>query len=240
MKGPYDDKLEQLGHWPLRGTFIIELLNQLNDSNHYSGLVQFHHYRCSKCTNRPLKGIRANGWGYARFMFHDTLLHHSNNSYYKNDCLIFRITYEDMEAPVQVAPVTFKATKFSYWLKSQVGWYSNSFIAFEEGYQFYLKVDGRNTHDHVSVYLYLMKGPYDDKLKQLRLRGTFTIELLNQLNNSDHHSCTVKFDATKSINEEYVNDSTSVMIEAIDKYISRATLMQDNNGYLEDDMLIFN
>ena len=36
MKGPHDDKLEQSGHWPLRGTFTIELLNQLNDSDHYS------------------------------------------------------------------------------------------------------------------------------------------------------------------------------------------------------------
>ena len=29
MKGPYDDELE----WPLRGTFTIELLNQINDEN---------------------------------------------------------------------------------------------------------------------------------------------------------------------------------------------------------------
>ena len=47
------------------------------------------------------------------------------------------------------------------------------------------------------------------------MRWTFTIELLNQLNDSDHHSSTVKFDATRSVNEEYVDDS--VMIEAMDK-----------------------
>ena len=44
MKGPHDDKLEQSGHWPLRGTFTIELLNQLNDSDHYSHIVLFHDY----------------------------------------------------------------------------------------------------------------------------------------------------------------------------------------------------
>ena len=39
MKGPHDDKLEQSGHWPLRGTFTIELLNQLNDSDHHEHKV---------------------------------------------------------------------------------------------------------------------------------------------------------------------------------------------------------
>ena len=28
MKGPHDDKLEQSDHWPLRGTFTIELTTQ--------------------------------------------------------------------------------------------------------------------------------------------------------------------------------------------------------------------
>lgn len=55
MKGPYDNKLAQLGHWPLRGTFIIEILNQLTDSDHYSCIVQLHDYECSECTNRVLK-----------------------------------------------------------------------------------------------------------------------------------------------------------------------------------------
>ena len=80
-------------------------------------------------------------WGYPKFISCATLLHHSNNSYHKSDCLIFRITYEDMEAPYQVAPVTFKVTKFSYWLKHELYWHSSSFFAFTEGYQFYLKVN---------------------------------------------------------------------------------------------------
>ena len=57
--------------------------------------------------------------------------------------------------------------------------------------------DGKGTH--VSVYLYLMKGPHDDELEQSGhwpLKGTFTIELLNQLNDSDHHICMVQFHAS--------------------------------------------
>ena len=76
-----------------------------------------------------------------------------------------------METPYQVAPVTFKLTKFSYWLKRKIYWYSNSFFAFKEGYQFCLKVNAAGgAGTHVSVYLYLLKGPYDDKLEQLQLR----------------------------------------------------------------------
>ena len=56
----HDDKLEQsAGYWPLRGIFTIELLNQLNDSDHYSYMVQFHHHRCSECTNRVLEEVMA-------------------------------------------------------------------------------------------------------------------------------------------------------------------------------------
>ena len=42
MKGSHDDELEQSGHWPLRGTFTIELLNQKIDYDHYSRMVQLH------------------------------------------------------------------------------------------------------------------------------------------------------------------------------------------------------
>ena len=112
-----------------------------------------------------------------------------------------------MEAPYQIAPVTFKVNKFFHWLKSKVNWYSSSFFAFAERYQFYLKINAAGgTGTHVSVYLYLLKGPYNDKLQQSQLRGTFTIELLNQLYDSVHHSSTIKFDATRSVNEKYVDN----------------------------------
>jgi len=101
---------------------------------------------------------------------------------------------------LQVAPVTFKITKFSQWLKSKITWYSSPFYAFNEGYQMCLRVCATNYHKdtHVSVYLYLLKGPHDDKLERSGywpLRGTFTIELLNQLNDSDHYSHQVIYNA---------------------------------------------
>ena len=92
MKGPHDDKLEQWGYWPLSGTFKIEVLNQLNNSDHYSHIVTFKASTPSYFTNRVVDGING-GWGHSQFISHDILLHH-NNKYLKNDTLYFRISYQ--------------------------------------------------------------------------------------------------------------------------------------------------
>ena len=87
MKGPHDNKLGQSGHWPLRGTFTIELLNQHNDSHHHICMVQLHCHLCSECTERVrqkvIKTQANNEFGAQKFISHDILLHHSNNSYHK-------------------------------------------------------------------------------------------------------------------------------------------------------------
>ena len=133
MKGSHDDELEQSGHWPLRGTFTIELLNQLNDRDHHSVIVQFYHHRCSRCTNRVLGGVIANiGRGQPQFISHDSLFDLANSGYYHDDSLIFRISYEDTELPDQVAPVTFKLNKFSQWVNSKQVWLSNAFLLLKE------------------------------------------------------------------------------------------------------------
>ena len=249
MKGPHDDKLEQSGHWPLRGTFTIELLN---DGGHYMGcfMVQFHHHLCSECTNRVLEGVKAtNGRSIHRFISHNTLFNHSSNNYQGN-ILFYKISYEDVnEAPYQVAPMIFKITKFTQWLKSKSVWYSSPFFAFEKGYKMYLHVyaagygDGEGTH--VSVFLHLMKGPHDDELEQSGcwpLRGTFTIELLNQLNDSDHYSHEVTYGT--EADDDYINrvveDNRAAIGWGHHQFISHNILFNlTNSAYLMNDILNF-
>ena len=101
----------------------------------------------------------------------------------------------------QVAPaVILKMSDFGKRKQNKEQWYSKPFFAFLQGYQMCLSVyadgidDGEGTH--VSVYLYLMKGPHDDELERWGywpLSGTFTIEVLNQLNDNDHYSHEVTF-----------------------------------------------
>ena len=60
-----------------------------------------------------------------------------------------------------------------------------------KGYKMCLSVDAASHKDgkgtHLSVYLCLMKGPHDGELTW-PLRGKFKIKLLNQINDSEHHS----------------------------------------------------
>ena len=242
LKGPHDDKLEQSGHWPLRGTFTIELLNQLNDSDHYSCIVQFHHHWCNECTNRVLVGTMAyRGNGQPRFMSHDSFLNRNDNSYYRDDSLMFRISYEGMEPPNQIAPVIYKISNFTQWLKSKDLWLSSPFFAFTEGYQMFLSITaaGNDEGTHVSVFLCLMKGPHDDKLERSGhwpMRGIFTIELLNQLNDSDHYSPAVMYIPSSSGKRIYGNEKDVVEFAA--EFISHETLFK-HDGYLKDDSLYF-
>ena len=93
MKGPYDDKLQQLGRWPLRGTFIIKLLNQYND-HHYSKKINipFDKYtnNLNERNQRVIKGDIIKGWGLSQFLSHQDI-----TDYLKDDCLNFHIFYED-------------------------------------------------------------------------------------------------------------------------------------------------
>ena len=60
-----------------------------------------------------------------------------------------------------------------------------------------LNVDPKGSEEgagtHVSVYVYLMRGEYDDRLVW-PFRGAITIQLLNQISDQEHYKDTVCFD----------------------------------------------
>ena len=97
----------------------------------------------------------------------------------------------------QVCPVTIKMSGYSIKNKDGVEWYSDPFYSHNKGYKMCLCVyaaghgDGEGTH--LSVFLYLMKGPHDDELTW-PLRGKFEIKLLNQISDSEHHSMIISYD----------------------------------------------
>ena len=97
----------------------------------------------------------------------------------------------------RVCPVTIKMSAYSNKRRNNVEWYSDAFYTHNRGYKMCLRVDaggistGRGTH--LSIYLYLMKGPHDDTLRW-PLRGQFEIRLLNQISDSYHYMTTVAYD----------------------------------------------
>ena len=90
---------------------------------------------------------------------------------------------------VVIAPLTLEMPDFDKYRTHNGEWYSRPFFAFEGGYVVCLRVnaagidDGKGTH--VSVYLHLMKGPYDDEL-EWPMRGTFSIQLVDPTNETNN------------------------------------------------------
>ena len=88
LKGPHDDKLEESGHFPLRGMFEIKLLNPLYNYNHHSRMYLMSIDSCIECTKRVMyEGGMAKGYG-GKFILQNDFPY-----YYKNDTLYFRVSY---------------------------------------------------------------------------------------------------------------------------------------------------
>ena len=91
---------------------------------------------------------------------------------------------------IGLVPFCFTMPRFEMKRCSKSSWYSPSFYTHPHGYKMCLNVDangyGIGANSHVSVFVYMMKGEYDDDLKW-PFRGDITIQLLNQMRDDDHH-----------------------------------------------------
>ena len=90
MKGDNDDSLT----WPFPGTVTVELLNQLEDKNHYKRTITFS--ADSRASKRVVNGERASvGWGCHEFISHTYQPPAKFNcSYLEIGSLIFRVTVQ--------------------------------------------------------------------------------------------------------------------------------------------------
>ena len=233
MKKPHSNKLGQAGQQPM-GKFTIELLKQLSDSDHYAINVTFG----TKLPWDYISGVEVaeRGWGTTYFISHDRLMKsNSHYNYYKDDTLYFRISSYD-DSHHQVLPTVIRMHDFTKKKKEKEQWYSRPFFAFDGGYQMCLRVDAagdsKGEGTHVSVYLYLMKGPYDDELEQSGhwpLRGSFTIELLlYKINDIFHFSYKRKvvFDmyTSDNITNRVINGNRAAQGWGFHKFIPHSML----------------
>ena len=147
--------------------------------------------------------------------------------------------------PKAVCPMIIKFSCFSHYKELDKKWYSPGIYTCEGGYKFRLCIfpNGNGKGDHVSVYINVMPGEYDDTL-EWPLRGKFTIFILNQLENRNHHSQIVSFD-------EHTSDGAGACKKkeeedesgwGLHKFILQSQLgfnSQSNTQYLKDDTLYF-
>jgi len=141
----------------------------------------------------------------------------------------------------QVAPVILKMSNFTKKIKDKEKWHSSPFYTFHNGYRFYIRVNAAGDDDegsHISVYLYHIKGAYDDELYQVLrdhgpLTGTFTIELLNQLSDTTHYARKVHVRANDGVNNDY-------MVWGDPQFLAYKVILSDNNTvYLKNESLFF-
>ena len=97
----------------------------------------------------------------------------------------------------------FKMTNFTKLKENRETWYSPSFYAFPGGYKMCLNIEaggyGAGEGTHISAFLYLMAGENDEVL-EWPMRGTFSIELLNQKEDQNHKQLSIFFDKTEEDN----------------------------------------
>ncbi len=136
-----------------------------------------------------------------------------------------------------------KLDHFQQHKKASDSFYSDPFYTSPRGYKLCVKIyansigDGKGTH--VSVFACLMKGNHDDTLTWPFL-GTVTFELLNQLEDENHHKLTSNF---------IDNERSKRIVEGdrgvgwgFHEYIPHTRLEHNptkNCQYLKDDSLIF-
>ncbi|XP_065901450.1 TNF receptor-associated factor 5-like [Dysidea avara] len=133
-------------------------------------------------------------------------------------------------------------------MSNQFERYSDSFYSHDKGYQLCLRVDPAGNGDgkgtHLSVFLYLMKGAYDDELTW-PLRGKFQVKLLNQLSDCEHYSVAWVYDDHNDDVAGRVTDGNRVGTglgyprfiskENLHKVISTCQYLKDDCIFLQSD-----
>lgn len=138
--------------------------------------------------------------------------------------------------------MTFKVTEFTTKKDTNAVFYSPTFYSSSNGYHFKVAVypnglcDGMD--EYVSVYLYVIKGKCDDKLNW-PLVANVTFEVLNQIENQDHHKkkMSIQVEDNMVVGE---NMGYSIFIHHSHlEYVSSHKKCRKQHRYLKDNSLFF-
>ena len=133
---------------------------------------------------------------------------------------------------------TFKLAAFKEKKSNNETSYSSPFYTSQNGYRLCINVDVNGNGDgkdtHTSVFANLMKGDNDESLTW-PFTGTVTIELLNQVEDTNHYSRTFSFPADGSSSTR-VTEGERGLGRGYNKFITHSKLQEN---YLVDDTLFF-
>ena len=216
LRSDFDNDLQ----WPFQGVITVQLLNQLEDSNHCVHNFNFNETTLSSTISRVTSGERAvKGYGNAKFIPHPLLGLNTirNCQFLKENQLKFRISkatnldptarihrrclaLESFAGAVEpqacVAPIEFTLSDFERQKKQNDWWYSPAFYTHPRGYRMCLLVYPNGTGDglgtHVTIYTCIMRGPFDADLKW-PFRGDVTIQIVNQAGEDNHQERVIPY-----------------------------------------------
>lgn len=141
--------------------------------------------------------------------------------------------------------VKFKFTDFSESKFSEKVISSPPFYTSSGGYKMCIKVDangyGCGKESHISVYAYLMRGENDEHLAW-PFSGSVNVELLNQLEDKNHHSKSILFHPDSPASKRPVDYDIAPSGYGYRCYISHSALTYNANKncqYLQNDCLSF-
>ena len=144
----------------------------------------------------------------------------------------------------EVVPVVIKLVEFKKY-KNCDGFDSTGFYTRDGGYKMCMKIfpNGFLSYDnYVSVDVYLMKGDHDDHLTW-PVKGSLTVQLLNQLSDSNH-SVPVKyhFDGSTPECQRVMKGTRSLYCVWYSQFMPHKRLSYDGDKkcqYLKDDCVFF-
>ena len=145
-----------------------------------------------------------------------------------------------LHSHVGLVPFNVTMTGFEQKKCSNYQWYSPPFYTHPRGYKMcfnvYANGYGGSKGSHVSVFVNMMKGEYDDSLKWPFL-GDITIQLLNQIEDDDrHHVRAFCINVGDSLSKRVLEGERAAKATGFPTFISYNSLTP---RYLKDDCLMF-
>ncbi len=139
-----------------------------------------------------------------------------------------------------LGPPVFTMTNFQQYLRDGDEWYSPPVYTHHQGYKICLSVhangDATAKGTHISVYVCLMRGEFDDSLKW-PFRGVISWQLLNQVDGKDHKTYTITYDdKIPNIHCTRVTEGERGVGWGYSQFIAHTEL---EPKYLRNDTLIF-
>lgn len=144
-----------------------------------------------------------------------------------------------LETLVNVPPYYFTMTNFSLHKRGTTQWTCPAFYSELGGYKMALEIsaygEGAGKGTHVSVYIRILRGEYDDILPW-PLRASVMIQLISQVNDAHYEMVTPVYEWTQ------VNEGVVGVGWGWDRFIGHSDLqynMQRRTEYLRNDRLNF-